>query len=156
MPALELQNAPPAGPTPHSIDRDPWQLACQQLLAAVPSQQLSAVERLLKSLHTGGCGLREWVNAIAWRGAVCPSEIPAALIDVFLQDPEAVPLHDCEDCGLVVPVRPSRLHGLEGEPDQVYFPTCPSCNGRTGWFMYWSTQAESERIPAAMQRRKPR
>lgn len=138
---------------PLAVETDRWEMAYQQLLSAVPPEHAACVQRLLESLHNGGCGLREWVNAIAWRGAVCPPVIPSVLIEVYISDPEAVPLHDCEACGLAVPVRPNRLRGLEAEPEQIYFPSCPSCGGRTGWYLYWSTQSGHDPIASALRRK---
>lgn len=137
-----------------------WTDACRQFIAAVPANICQPVDRSLHSLHGGGFGLRNWVSSIAWRGGKLPQELPAELVQVYLDDPEAAPLHDCESCGVAIPVRPNRIDGLEAEPEQTYFPTCPICGGRTGLYMYVSRQAEREEtsddIAAAMRRRKPR
>lgn len=137
-----------------------WADACRQFVAAVPTDIGQSVERSLHSLHGGGVGLRNWVSSIAWRGGKLPQELPPELVQVYLDDPEAVPLHDCESCGVAIPVRPNRIDGLEAEPEQTYFPTCPICGGRTGLYMYVSRRAEREEasddIAAAMRRRKPR
>jgi hypothetical protein len=120
-----------------------WSSTCQDFLLAVPDSLRETVDRTLRGLHNGGFGLRTWISNIAWRGGRLPEMVPEALVQVYLSDPEAIPLHDCETCGIAIPVRPNRLHGLEGEPEQVYFAACPACGGRTGWFLYWARQAES-------------
>jgi hypothetical protein len=133
-----------------------WQNAQCNFLNAVSPTQRESVERLLNQLHSGGMGLRMWLQAIAWRGAKLPQSIPVELIDVYLHDSEAVPLHDCEECGLAVPVRPNRLRGCDADPERTYFPCCPSCGGRTGWYLYWSHLAEPERHSETLAKRKPR
>lgn len=105
-------------------------------------------------MHNGGSGLRDWVSAITWRGAVLPKRIPDELMNVYLIDSEAAPLHDCEGCGLAVPVRPSRLYGPEGEPDQVYFASCPLCGARTGLYMHFSRRFQDDMTSTI--RRRPR
>jgi hypothetical protein len=137
-------------------DTQAWQDAHLRLLAAVEPDQRCQVERLCTSLHNGGGGLREWISAIARGATVLPDSIPPELIRVYVCDPEAVPLHDCEECGLAVPVRPNRLHGLEASPEQVYFPKCPKCGARTGQYYYWSRQAETNSVINSLRRRKPR
>jgi hypothetical protein len=95
-----------------------------------------------------------WVSAIAWRGAVLPTQVPEEIIDVYLSDSEAVPLHDCGSCGLAIPVRPSRLYGLDGDPERVYFSLCPACGSRTGPHMYFTRRFE-DNISDTL-RRRPR
>ncbi|MDX1965436.1 MAG: hypothetical protein SFX18_19985 [Pirellulales bacterium] len=136
-------------PSP-GIAEDTWEAACRQLLDAVPQEYLSLISLLLKERNGGGCGLRDWISAVAFRGAKFPHSIPPQIVRIYLNDPEAVPLHDCEECGLAVPVRPNRVHGLESDPECEYFPTCPLCGGRTGPFYYWSE------FRTQLQRRKPR
>ena len=133
-----------------------WTAACQRFMCAVPDELRCAVERSLRNWHEGGCGLRAWVSAIAWRGGRLPEKIPSSLIQVYLDDREAVPLHDCEKCGVAIPVRPDRLNGTEAEPEQVYFHDCPVCGGRTGWYLYFSRQAEGSEAAIEVRRRKPR
>jgi hypothetical protein len=133
-----------------------WRDAYARLLAAISPEQRTLVERILNNRHNGGTGLREWVAAIARGATVLPEHIPAELLNVYLSDPEAVPFHDCEDCGLAVPIRPHRLAGMEAEPEQIYFPNCPLCGARTGQYFYWSRQAESSTITSSIRRRKPR
>jgi hypothetical protein len=131
-----------------------WIDASNRFLRAISPQQRAMVAELLHSVHNGGSGLRDWVSAIAWRGAVLPMQVPEELIAVYLSDSEAVPLHDCEKCGLAMPVRPSRLYGLEGEPERVYFSACPACGSRTGPRMFFTRQFEDSF--SATLRRRPR
>jgi hypothetical protein len=121
-----------------------WTDACQRFTAAVPQCIRGSVERALHGLHGGGSGLRAWVSSVAWRGGKLPQEIPQQLVQVYLDDPEAAPLYDCESCGVAIPVRPNRIEGVEAEPELTYFTTCPCCGGRTGLYLYVSRQAEGE------------
>jgi hypothetical protein len=131
-----------------------WNAAYQQFLRAVAPRQREQVQHLLKTMHNGGSGLRDWLSALTWRGAILPTRIPEQIIDVYLRDSEAAPLHDCEGCGLAIPVRPSRLHGLEGEPDLIYFDKCPACGSQTGLYMYFSRRFQ-DNVTTEL-RRRPR
>jgi hypothetical protein len=130
-----------------------WGSTVVRFLAAVAGCHRHSVSQRLQQVHSAGSGLRDWVDAIAWRGAVLPDHIPEAVIEVYLTDPEASPLYDCEGCGMAVPVRPSRLYGFEGEPEEVYFPTCPACGSRTGLFSHFTRRFEDKTNPL---RRVPR
>jgi hypothetical protein len=154
----ELRSKAAANLPELSEDRaDAWEDACRWLLEMVAPELRPEIERRLRHLHTGGAGLREWVATIAFRGGAMPSEIPAELMQVYLTDAEAAPLHDCESCGLAVPVRPNRLEGTEGEPEFAYFPECPVCHGRTGLYYYWSRRAEADgAFTDRLRRRRPR
>jgi hypothetical protein len=132
-----------------------WQATCDRFVRAVSPAQRPHVLPLLHQIHGGGSGLRDWVAAIAWRGAYLPERIPVRVIDVYLADSEAVPLYDCEGCGLAVPVRPSRLYGMDGEPDEVYFTNCPICGGRTGYFLHFAKTYE-RRVSDELRRGRPR
>jgi hypothetical protein len=131
-----------------------WAEVSEQFLKAVTPSKRKHVAALLHRVHNGGGGIRGWVSAIAWRGAVLPPQIPDEVINVYLSDSEAAPLHDCEGCGLAIPIRPSRLYGLEGEPERVYFAACPACGSRTGQHMYFTRRFE-DNITATL-RRRPR
>src|SRR5205807_950104 len=85
----------------------------------------------LRDPTRGGAGLREWVRSLSLGSAIVPRQVPEAVIAVYLADPEARPHHDCEECGMAVPVRPG--HGLDDElSEYAYFPCCPACGGKTG------------------------
>ncbi len=111
-----------------------WGAAREQFLAALDAGQRDTVARLLRQPHYGGTGLRQWLCALAAGIAVLPDAGPPALIQVYLTDPEAMPLHDCADCGLAVPVRPGRLYACVETAERVYFPLCPACGAPTGHF----------------------
>lgn len=121
-----------------------WKDTAARFLAAVPYEQREAVEPLLQQPHYGSEGLRSWIDAIANQGAVLPEHIPAAVIDVYLEDAEAMPLYECEECGLAVPVRPNRLLGPDAEPEKIFFPECPICGGRTGYYLYRTREFASQ------------
>lgn len=137
------------------IEHSTWQQTCAQFLRAVAPAQRDHAARLLQQPNNGGGGLREWVSAMAWRKVAVPEQIPMDLVDVYLKDPEAVPLFDCESCGLPVPIRPSRLYGLEGDPDEVYFPNCPLCGSRTGLYLHFTRRFEDD-VVATLRRGRPR
>jgi hypothetical protein len=136
---------PPAGAATGAKDPvQAWKDTAARFLAAVPYEQREAVEPLLQQPHYGSSGLRNWIDAIASQGAVLPERIPAAVIDVYLEDAEAMPLYECEECGLAVPVRPNRLLGPDAEPEKVFFPECPACGGRTGYYLYRTRDSVSQ------------
>jgi len=112
-----------------------WQEVVNRFLEAIEPQQRDVVSIALADPYGGGWGLRLWVSAIIWGSALMPAKVPTNLIEVYLTDPEVIPLHDCCSCGLAVPVRPNKLQGSAGEPEKVYFPLCPSCNSPTGWYL---------------------
>lgn len=116
-----------------SDPRGEWNVACNRLLEHIRPAQRSLAEGLLHGLHNGGAGLRMWITAIVSQGAPIPEEVPIEVIDVYLKDPEALPLYACQSCQLRVPVRPSRRGMLDDEPEYVYWSRCPCCNAITGW-----------------------
>src|SRR4051812_28046908 len=113
-----------------------WRDARERLLAAIDRRQRPAVENLIGQRHGDGVGLRMWLRVLASQRRPLPRSLPAVLIEVYLNDPEALPLHDCARCGLTVPIRPSRF-AYDAEPQRVYFPECPVCTGPTGLYAYW-------------------
>jgi hypothetical protein len=139
-----LNRALPFGGTPSLPVGKPTG-ACAEVqdrfLAAVAPQQRPEVAALLGQRYHGGPGLRIWLRALAVQGASVPDHIPSELIDVYLTDPEALPLYDCSDCGLAIPARAGSRNGPDGQEDWPYFRTCPSCGGRTGLYAYWSNTA---------------
>ena len=112
--------------------------AVDRLLAAVPARQRPLVRTLLTNPRHGGRGLRAWLGLMAADDRPLPPALPQELVEVYLRDDEAEPLHDCERCGLVVPVRAGWRSGHEPSCDRVYFPACPHCGGRTGPHAFWS------------------
>jgi hypothetical protein len=82
--------------------------------------------------------LRAWLSLLEVDHPPLPVELPRELLEVFLRDHEAEPLHDCEECGLPVPVRCGRRVGHEPVAEWEYFPACPNCGGRTGRYAFWS------------------
>ena len=112
-----------------------------RLLAAVPVAHRKRAAAVLKSPCLGGRGLRAWVVLLDADDRPLPGGLPEELVEVYFDDSEAEPLHDCERCGLTVPVRAARRCGHEATVERVYFPACPHCGGRTGRHAYWSRTA---------------
>lgn len=152
--AIQNNLKPRAQDTSLKESESRWFGTCERFLNAVSARQRDSVAARLRQLNNGGSGLRDWVAAIAWRGALLPERIPEALVQVYLADPQAAPLYDCEGCGLLIPVRPSCFDGWDGEPDEVYFATCPACESRTGQYLYFTRNFEAETINPL--RRRPR
>ncbi|HUR52827.1 MAG TPA: hypothetical protein VMZ71_01765, partial [Gemmataceae bacterium] len=109
-----------------------------QLLAAIPAAHRALARTLLTDPRCGGRGLRAWLARLEIDDRPVPGQLPDELVEVYLRDDEAEPLHDCERCGLAVPVRAARRCGHEAAVEREYFPTCPHCGGRTGRHAYWS------------------
>ena len=107
-----------------------------RFLAAVPVRLRPRVHAALVNPRIGGRGLRAWLAKISRSESPCPHAMPLALVDVYLTHPDAEPLHDCEQCGLAVPVRVSHRAGHEVIGEASYFPTCPCCGGQTGPHAY--------------------
>jgi hypothetical protein len=130
----------PDGPAPaRRIEANQtWLEVEQRFLAAVVPHQRCAVEALVRDRHNGGRGLRNWLRSLVAQGRRLPERLPAELIDVYLADPDALPLHDCAECGLAIPVHAGTRDSEDAEPEFSYFPTCPCCGGITGWCAYWS------------------
>jgi len=59
--------------------------------------------------------------------------MPPQVAEVYL-DHDAMPLHNCEDCGFRVPITPGR----DGKPARRHFDTCPLCGGKVGWYAYFN------------------
>ena len=110
----------------------------ERFLSVVPVKVRDEVRRLLLSPCEGGRGLRQWLSLLEIEQRPLPRQLPIDLIEVYLNDDDAEPLHDCERCGLPVPVHAGRRCGHEASVDREYFPTCPHCGGRTGRFAFWS------------------
>jgi hypothetical protein len=128
-----------------------WHDACQVFLAAVDPSQQEAVRTLLKSLHNGGAGLRMWISRIAARSTPAPAHVPARVIQTYLDNPEALPLFECEECGLPIPVRPNRCGTYEDNPEHIFWARCPVCEARTGWPKF-----RAVRETVDLRRRRPR
>jgi hypothetical protein len=138
MPLTALNSTPEMMAAHSAVDRQQERrLVCDRFLAAICSSQQRLVSWLLKQPQSGGRGLRMWVNHMTMSGGTIPCSLPSTLIQVYLDDSEALPLHDCEDCGLLIPVRDGRSMEC-GLPEKTYFATCPVCGGRTGLHAYWS------------------
>jgi len=131
--------ATPAGGSNWMAEADrKWNQARERFLAAVADDQRAAVDQRLNDLGARGAGLRTWLTAIAWRGGVLPQRLPRELMQIYLDDAEARPRHECEACGLLIPVQPARRRGAEVIPLRIYFSNCPVCDAGTGWYVFRS------------------
>lgn len=113
-----------------------------RFLAAIPSGLRTDVWSLLSDPRRGGRGLRAWLGLLEAGPAALPRDLPWELVEVYLLDHDAEPLHDCEECGVAIPVRCSRRVGHEPVAERRYFPACPCCGGRTGRFAFWSRETQ--------------
>jgi hypothetical protein len=116
----------------------PWDDAASELLAAVPERLRSAVANVLSHPNLGGRGLRAWLGLLAAEKRDLPDRLADELVEIYLREDDAEPLHDCEKCGLSIPVRAARRCGHEAVIEHIFFSKCPHCGGRTGRFAYWS------------------
>ncbi|CCF83599.1 hypothetical protein [Nitrolancea hollandica] len=57
--------------------------------------------------------------------------LPAAIAEVYLDHPEATPLHACWECGLYIPIRPGLTQPYR--PVIKFFDSCPECGGRVAY-----------------------
>lgn len=112
-----------------------------RLLAAIPAELQDRARNVLHNPRLGGRGLRAWIALLEAEDRPLPAALPPELVEVYLRDAEAEPLHDCEVCGLPVPVRTGWRAGHEPSADRVYFPICPHCGGRTGPHAFWARAA---------------
>ena len=115
-----------------------WKEAENRLMDAVPAGMRPLVRSLLSNPRRGGRGLRSLLILLASQNRSLPCHLPGELVEIYLQDDAAEPIHDCEECGLPVPVRVARRCGHEPSTERVYYPACPHCGGRTGRYAYWS------------------
>ncbi len=61
-----------------------------------------------------------------------PLALPASVGAVYLDDPSAVAIHDCANCGYSVPVGCCEPFAVPPKPLRVYFQQCPLCGGAVG------------------------
>jgi hypothetical protein len=59
--------------------------------------------------------------------------MPPEVAEVYLNH-DALPLHECEDCGFRVPVTTGEY---KGRPAIRHFEVCPLRSGRTGYEAYF-------------------
>ena len=131
--------ATPAGGSDWMAEADrKWNQARERFLNAVADDQRAAVDQRLKDLGARGAGLRAWLTAIAWRGGVLPQRLPRELVQVYLDDAEVRPRHECEACGLLIPVQPAGRRGAEAIQPGIYFSNCPACDAGTGRYVFRS------------------
>src|SRR5215467_11866695 len=62
-----------------------------------------------------------------------PLALPFSVAAVYLEDPDVVAIHDCEDCGYQVPVCCAEPLATPPKPGCRYFERCPLCGGRVGY-----------------------
>jgi hypothetical protein len=91
-------------------------------------------------------GLLHWAEQARRRDAVpVPAVLPRALVQAYLDDPQAMPFHECGECGLQVPT--DRQRQVE------HFPECPVCGGRTGLLAWHRAIWDAVRLlPGQLQR----
>lgn len=152
MQATKIQSTIVCSPEQDEV----WLEILQRFLTAVSADQRDEVRAALThKLHTGA-GLRDWLSAMRWRRAIVPRQIPAEVIDVYLGDSDVLPLYDCADCGIAIPVKVGRSPGVEEQPVQKFFASCPWCGGPTGWHLYCWKQVDGAQIAQSLRHAKPR
>ena len=126
-----------------------WQEVRNGFLRSLFPSQRRQVSELLRDGDVRGRGLRTWLRLIAAQGGDLQSQYPEELVQVYLDDDEAMPLHDCAGCGVAIPVRPA-WQGAEGGLQEIYFPKCPCCGARTGLYAAWSRANGSTEVAVAV------
>jgi hypothetical protein len=109
--------------------------AWERLCACLPESRAAAIVAALDQ------GEQHWLTDLMNRsrsGLWAPVPIPEAVVDVFLEDPEAGAWCCCEGCGTVLPYRMG-FWRRAGQPSfwqgpLYYFKSCPGCGGR---FLNW-------------------
>jgi len=79
--------------------------------------------------RTGRCNLARIVYHILaqeWGG---PLALPRVVADLYLNDPDTLPIHNCAACRYRIPT----YAGSGCEKREVYFAECPLCGGRIRW-----------------------
>jgi hypothetical protein len=62
-----------------------------------------------------------------------PLALPFSVAAVYLEDPNVMAYHDCEECGYRVPVGCPEPLAIRPKPVRLYFERCPLCGGRIGY-----------------------
>jgi hypothetical protein len=62
-----------------------------------------------------------------------PLALPFSVASVYLEDPNVMATHDCEECGYRVPVGCPEPLAMPSKPARMYFECCPLCGGRVGY-----------------------
>jgi hypothetical protein len=65
-----------------------------------------------------------------------PLAMPAEVAEVYINSPEARPLHECEDCGYAVPYQHANPLAVPPAPVRIHFERCPLCGGKVGYWAY--------------------
>jgi hypothetical protein len=62
-----------------------------------------------------------------------PLALPFSVASVYLEDPNVMATHDCEECGYRVPVGCPEPLATPPKPVRVYFERCPLSGERVGY-----------------------
>jgi len=135
--------------------------ALRKLLATMDQKHARIVVSDLARLRdpTTACGARfgdltvaaiQYVDGHIREGL--PLALPAAVAQVYLDDPGVVAIHDCEDCGYEVPIGCALSNTGPPKPVRTYFDRCPLCGGKTGYSAFYQRNARSKKTagPAAL------
>jgi hypothetical protein len=73
---------------------------------------------------------------------------PEEVREIYSEDLDALPLSDCANCGLPLPVRPGENAYKGGKrvtvrPAYNYFDQCPVCGGSVGYEAYYRSRDAS-------------
>ena len=134
--------------------------ALRKLLATMDQKHARIVVNEVTSLHEpsieGGTRFGDLtVAAIQYvEGHIqegLPLALPPAVAQVYLNDPNSIAIHDCEDCGYEVPIGCALSNTSPPKPVRSYFERCPLCGGKTGYYAFYQRNARLKKTsgPAA-------
>jgi hypothetical protein len=72
-----------------------------------------------------------------------PLALPFSVAAVYVDDPNVMGTHDCEDCGYRVPIGCSEPLAMPPKPVRVYFDRCPLCGRRVGYAAFHRRKAST-------------
>ena len=108
-----------------------WRQCKTRFLVLLPESLRDQVANAIVEPDSRGRELRMWLRRLAAEQVWPRHALPDSLIQVYLDDPDAMPLHNCSVCDIAIPIRPD-FRELDDVPQKIYFPECPCCGGPTG------------------------
>ena len=121
-----------------------WSDALHRLLERLEPEQRSLVLEELKGYSERGkdalgkLTLKVLFYVEQHLKAGTPLEFPCSVASVYLEDPDAEPLHECADCGYDLPFEWAHPRAEPPRAAKVYFEFCPLCGGKVGYYAFYS------------------